>query len=67
MRLNPRKLSERLLEKGSKFCFQKWKKTEIVNYFLKEDITRRAIYNTVNRMQLGGSSKDKMKIGRPSK
>ena len=41
-------------------------KIRIVNHFQKEGYTRRTIYNTINRMQLGGTINDKKKTGRPT-
>ena len=40
-------------------------KSEIVNPFQKEAYPRRTIYNTLNRMPLGGTINDK-KTGRPT-
>ena len=37
-----------------------------MNHFLKEGIPRRTIYDTINRMQLGGTIIDKKKTGRPT-
>ena len=42
------------------------KKSEIVNHFQKEGYHRRTIYDTINRMQLGGAINDKKKTGRPT-
>ena len=44
----------------------KMKKSEIVNHFQKEGYPRRTIYDTINRMQLGGTINDKKKTGRPT-
>ena len=41
-------------------------KSEIVNHFNKEDYPRKTIYNTINRMQLGGTINEKKKTGRPT-
>ena len=41
-------------------------KSEIVNHFNLEGYSRRTIYNTINRMQLGGTINDKKKTGRPT-
>ena len=40
------------------------KKSEIVNHFNIEGYSRRTIYNTINRIQLGGTINDKKKTGR---
>ena len=39
-------------------------KSEIVNHFKKEDYPRKTIYDTINRMQLGGTINEKKKTGR---
>ena len=41
-------------------------KSEIVNHFKKEGGPRRTIYDTMNRVQLGGTINDKKKTGRSS-
>ena len=41
-------------------------KSEILNHFHKEGSPRRTIYNTKNRMELGGTINDKKKTGRPT-
>ena len=40
------------------------KKSEIVNHFNIEGYSRRTIYNTINRIQLGGTINDKKKTVR---
>ena len=42
------------------------KKSEIVNHFQKEGYLRLNIYDSINRMQLGGKINDKKKSGRPT-
>ena len=42
------------------------KKSEIVNHFQIEGYPRRTNYDTINRMQLGGTINDKKKTGRPT-
>ena len=37
-----------------------------MNHFQKEDYPRKTIYDTINRMQLGGTINDKKKIGCPT-
>ena len=39
-------------------------KSEIVNHFQKEGYPRQTIYDTINRMQLGGTIHNKKKTGR---
>ena len=41
-------------------------KSEIVNRFKKEGYPRQTIYDTINRMQFGGTINDKKKTGRPT-
>ena len=41
-------------------------KSEIVNRFKKEGYPRQTIYDTINRMQLGGTINDKKKTGHPT-
>ena len=41
-------------------------KSKIVNHFKIKGYPRQTIYNTINRMQLGGTIKDKKKTGRPT-
>ena len=38
------------------------KKSEIVNHFKTESDPRRTIYNTINRMELGGTINEKIKL-----
>ena len=37
-----------------------------MNHFKKEDYPKQTIYDTINRMQLGGTINDKKKTGRPT-
>ena len=37
-----------------------------MNHFQKEGYPRKTIYDTINRMQLGGTINDKKKTGRPT-
>ena len=56
--------SRRVSKKSQNFD-SKTEKSEIVNHFQKEGYPRRTIYDTINRMQLGGTINDKKKTGRP--
>ena len=40
--------------------------SEIVNHFPKEGYRRKTIYNTINRIQFGGTINEKKKTGRPT-
>ena len=40
-------------------------KLEIVDHFQKEGYSKRTIYDTINRLQLGRTIKEKKKTGRP--
>ena len=48
------------------FLIPQMKKSEIVNLFKKEGCCRKNIYNTINRVQRGGTSNDKKETGRPT-
>ena len=62
MRLN--KTDREEFRKRVKILIPQMEKREIVNHFLKEGIPRRTIYDTINRMQLGGTIIDRKKTGR---
>ena len=60
MRLNKSEREE--FRKRVNILIQQMEKSEIVNHFQKEGYPRRTIFNTINRMQLGGKIKDKKKF-----
>ena len=62
MRLNKTEREE--FRKRVKMLIPQMKKSKIVNHFQKEGYRRRTIYDTINRMQLGGKINDKKKTGR---
>ena len=64
MRLNKTEREE--LRKRVQILIPQMEKSEIVNQFQKEGYPRRTIYNTINRMQLGGTINEKKKTGRPT-
>ena len=64
MRLN--KIDREECRRRVKVLISQMEKSEIVNHFQKERYPRRTIYNTINRMQLGGTINDKKKTGRPT-
>ena len=55
MRLN--KAEREVFRRRLKILIPKMEKSEIVNHFQKEGYPRRTIYNTLNRMQLGGDNR----------
>ena len=57
MRLNKTELEE--FRRRVKILIPHMEKSEIVNHFQKEGYPRQTIYNTINRMQLGGTINDK--------
>ena len=64
MRLNKTEREE--FRRRVKILIPQMEKFEIVNHFQKEGYPRRTIYDTINRMQLGGKINDKKKTGRPT-
>ena len=64
MRLNKNDREE--FRKRVKILFPQMEKSEIVNHFQKEGYPRRTIYDTINRMQLGGAINDKNKTCLPT-
>ena len=63
MRLNNTDREE--FRKKVKILIPQMEKSEIVNHFQKEGYPR-TIYDTINRMQLGGTINDKKKTGHPT-
>ena len=57
MRLN--KTDREEFRKRVKMLIPQMEKSEIVNHFQKEVYPRKTIYDTLNRMQLGGTINDK--------
>ena len=64
MRLN--KTDREEFRRKVKILIPQMKKSEIVNHFQKEGYPRRTIYDSINRMQLGGTINDENKTGRPT-
>ena len=64
MRFNKSKREE--FRKSLKILIPQMEKSEIVNHFQKEGYPRRTIYDTINRMQFGGTINDKKKTDRPT-
>lgn len=64
MRLNV--VEREALRKRVKILIPQMKKSEIVNHFVLEGIAKSTIYDAINRLQNGGSLKDKKKTGRPT-
>ena len=62
MRLN--KTYQEEFRRKVKILIPQMEKSEIVNHFKKEGYPRQTIFNTINRMQLGGTITDKKKTGR---
>ena len=61
MRLN--KTDREEYRRRVKILIPQMEKSEIVNYFKKENYPRLTIYDTINRMQLGRTINDKNKNG----
>ena len=59
MRLN--KTNREEFRKKVNILIPQMEKSEIVTHFQKEGYPRRTIFNTINRMQLGGAINDKKK------
>ena len=57
MRIN--KTDREEFRKSVKILIPQIEKSKIVNHFPKEGYPRRTIYDTINRMQLGGTINDK--------
>ena len=64
MRLNKGEREE--FRKRVKILIPKMKKSEIVNHFKIEGYSRQTIYNTINRVQLGGAINEKKKTDCPT-
>ena len=65
MRLNKTEREE--FRKKVKILIPQMKKSKIVNHFQKEGYPRQIIYNTINRMQFGGTINDKKVAKSPGK